>query len=472
MKSFTSVFPCSYPTINSRRRNCETPINFFVFAGHPYGRTIYTSNGAYGGLFPGDGQEQDQFSEELRILTTAWDKVRFTGGLYYWNQSIDRNFEREAYICTAPSKNDLTLSPDPALTPCTAYLNPRGFFTSTTDFENWAVFGQGEYSFADRWTLIAGLRYTHDELDVDFDRQTTPGPSVPAPASGSNSTSESNVSGKVSLQYDLTDNMMVYTSYAEGYKAPAFDLVFGSTQARIENPVPAETSEAWEAGMKGELFANRLRLGLTWFHTRFNDLQGQASDPEQVGFILTSAGTAITQGLELDMTGLLTRNWLINGGVSYTDAKYEEYKTAACYTGQTVAEGCVGGVQDLSGEKIPNAPEWKFSVQSRYNIELDLPFNAFISGTYRWQADSIGEDSHSPYTNRDSFGILDAVVGLEADNGRWNIQLFVKNLLDDFYVDQRNTRAGNSTITYHYLNRDAWRYIGLQVEYRFGTHYQ
>ena len=64
------------------------------------------------------------------------------------------------------------------------------------------------------------------------------------------------------------------------------------------------------------------------------------------------------------------------------------------------------------------------------------------------------------------------MVGLEADNGRWNIQLFVKNLLDDFYVDQRNTRAGNSTITYHYLNRDAWRYIGLQVEYRFGTHYQ
>jgi iron complex outermembrane receptor protein len=431
-----------------------------------YGRMIFTSNGAYDGLFQGGDQSQDQFSEELRVATTAWDKVRLTGGLYYWKQTVDRYFERQVEFCAVPAAGDLTKSPDPALTPCIVGLSPGGFFTSITDFENKAVFGQGEFSFADRWTLTAGLRYTQDDLSISFDRHTTPGPAVSPPGSGSSSTSETNLSGKISLQYDLTDDVMVYTSYGTGYKAPAFDLIFGSTQERIENPVPAETSEAWEAGMKGELLNKRLRLGLTWFHTKFDHLQGQSFDPDAIVFLLTSAGSAITQGLELDLTGLLTRNWLINGGASYTDATYDSYKGGQCYTGQTEAQGCIGGVQDLSGTKLPNAPEWKFSIQTRYDIELNMPFNVFISGAYRWQNESVGEVTHNPLTNRESYGVLDAMVGLEADDRAWNVQLFVKNLLDDFYVDLKNPSGAGIA---HYLNRDANRYIGVEFEYRFGA---
>lgn len=435
-----------------------------------YGRgLIFTSNGAYdSGLFPGGDQGQDQFSEELRISTTGWDNVRLTGGLYYWKQTVDRYFERQVEFCTAPSGGDLALSPDPALTPCTSSSSPGGYFISTADFENWAVFGQGEYSFADRWKLTAGLRYTGDDLSVKFDRQSTPGPAVPPPDSGQNSTSESNLSGKISLQHDLTENIMLYTSYGTGYKAPAFDLIFGTSEEKLANPVPAETSEDWEVGMKGELFKRRLRLGMTWFHTQFDHLQGQSYDPDAVAFLLTSAGSATTQGLELDITGLLTRNWLINGGAAYTDAAYDSYKGGQCYIGQTEAEGCIGGVQDLSGKTLPNAPKWKLSIQSRYNIELPtMPFNAFISGTYRWQDDSVGETNYNPSTNRDSYGILDAVVGLEAADRRWNVQFFVKNLLDDFYVDLKTMRS-NRTI-YHYLTRDANRYMGVEVEYRFGA---
>ena len=442
-------------------------IDGLPYAGPAYGRLIFTSNGAYHGLFKGGNQEQDQFSEELRISTTAWDDVRLTAGLFYWDQTVDRYFERQAYLCVAPPAGDLTLSPDPSLTPCAAALSPGGYFESTADFTNWALFGQAEWDLAERWRLNLGLRYTQDDIAVDFDRVTIPGPTVPASDSGSSSTNESNVSGKVSVQFDATDELMLYASFAKGYKAPAFDLIFGSTAESIQDPVPPETSDAWEAGLKGELFGDRLRLGLTVFHTKFNDLQGQATDPDVLAFRLTSAGVAITQGVELDLTAKPVPNLLINGGISYTDAHFDEYPNGLCWFGQTEAEGCVGGFQDLSGKQIPNAPKWKYSVQGRYDIDLAMPFNMFLSGTWRWQDESPGEPTEWPGSFHDSYGVLDLVVGLEADDGRWSAHYFVKNVLDDFYVDLK-TQSPNNVRINHYLSRDAERYMGAEVTFRFG----
>lgn len=429
-----------------------------------YGRFLFNRNGA----FNGGNQEQKQFSQELRITTTAWDSLDLTAGLFYWDQSVDRYFERESVLCTSPAAGDLSLSPDPALTPCESFAYGFGFFDSTVDSENWAAFGQADWHFTDRLTATLGLRYTQDDLAVDFERVTpNPGPAVPPSGAAANDTDESDVSGKVALKFDATDEIMLYTSYAEGYKAPAFDLIFGSTPATVAEPVPAETSKAWEAGMKAELLDNRLRLGLALFHTEFSNLQGQASPPDEIGFILISAGTAITKGVEFDFTAKPTANLLINGGLAYTDAYYDEYAGAQCYSGQSVAEGCIGGVQDLSGQQINNAPKWKGAVQARYDIELNTPFDIFLSSTYRWQDKSPGELSHDPRTYHDSYGVLDLVAGLESDDGRWTTHLFVKNALDDHYVDLKNSFSVTGGVV-HYLSRDAERYMGVEVEYRFG----
>jgi iron complex outermembrane receptor protein len=225
-----------------------------------YGRFLFNANGAFG-----DGnQEQDQFSQELRITTTGWDDVTLTAGLFYFDQTVDRYFYREALLCVAPSAGDTSLSPDPSLTPCNVFLSPSGFFDSTVKTENWAAFGQADWRFADRWMASLGLRYTEDDIAVDFVRETTPGPAVPPSSSGSNQVDDSDVTGKISLQYDATDEMMVYGSYSQGYKAPAFDLIFSATPERIAEAVPAEESEAWELGMKGEFFDER-RIGRVHF---------------------------------------------------------------------------------------------------------------------------------------------------------------------------------------------------------------
>jgi iron complex outermembrane receptor protein len=190
---------------------------------------------------------------------------------------------------------------------------------------------------------------------------------------------------------------------------------------------------------------------------------------------LTSAGTAVTKGVEIDFTAMPIPNLLINGGISYTDATFDDYPDGLCYVGQPVGpQDCidldmsgVGDVQDLSGKQINNAPKWKYAIQGRYDVELATPFDLFVSSTYRWQDDSPGEISLSPSTFHDSYGVLDLVVGLEADGGRWSAHVFAKNVLDDHYVDLKFQRP-NSTDVSHYLSRDAERYVGAQFEYRFG----
>ncbi len=427
-----------------------------------YARLLFLSNGATNG---GD-QEQSQFSQELRIHTTASDTFNLTAGLFYWDQSVERYFERELAICAAPGF-DPALSPDPADTPCLFGVTGFAFMNTDVDTENWALFGQADWRLADTWTATLGLRYTQDDLAYSIDRQST-GPAVPPPFQGSGQTDESNLSGKLALMWDVSDTTMLYGSYAEGYKAPAFDLVFGADAERLSNPVAPETSEAWEFGMKAEF--DRLRLGLTAFHTTFKDLQGQGTIPGEIGFFLTSAGTALTQGLEFDFTAKPTANLLLNGGIAYIDATYDEYPSGPCHSGQTEAQGCVGGVQDLKGKDIPNSPDLKVAVQARYDAELNATVGLYVIAGYRWQDDTVANVNQDPRLDHVSYDIFDLTVGLESDDGRWTASIFAKNLFDNFYEDLRiESDVLSPGMVGHYLSRDAWRYIGAQFDYRFGA---
>lgn len=437
------------------------------------GRVSFISNGTVDGNPPDGEQESDQFSQELRINTTAWDNFDVTAGLFYWDQNVNRYFERETAFCPGASTVDPSLSCTAAGgTPSRAFA----YMDAGLDIKNWAAFGQANWHLTDTVTASLGLRYTEDDISFNFIRVTeASGPAVPPsfPEDGvplTNGTKEDDVSGKLSLQWDATDNTMIYASYGEGYKAPAFDVIFGLNSYDRIDPVPAETSKAWEIGTKSELFDNRLRLGVTAFHTKFDGLQGTGTQPDEVGFFLTSAGTAVTKGLEVDFTAKPTPNLLLSGGVAWVDAYFDEYPNGQCYIGQTAAEGCVDGVQDLSGGDIPNSPELKYTIQARYDIALDAPFDMYISGNYRWQDKAVGDVNQDARVDREAYGLLGLNLGLESEDKSWSAEVFVKNALDDFYEERRMLSPGNPTAVYHVLSREAFRYAGVQFTYRLGAY--
>lgn len=400
---------------------------------------------------PGGIQSQEQFSQEFRLESTAWENAHLTLGAFYWNQKLDRYFQRVLYLSVAQA---------PA-----AY----GWMDSSADTESYAFFASGDYQLTEDLTLLAGIRYTHDEISAEIDRTTpAPGVAVAPSAYGYGETTESDVSGRLGLQYNLSDDWMVYATASTGYKSPGFDLIFSATQERLENPVPAEEVTAFELGLKGEFWDGRARVGASIFSTSFDNYQGQGFDSENLQFQLISAGEVTTEGFEADITIKPTPNWLINAGYAYTDAVYESYPGAPCYPGQTADQGCVGGSQDISGNQVANAPKNKFTVQTRYDIDFGGSFMPYIGGSYRHQSESPSDLNGDPRSQREAYGILDLIAGVEAADGTWQAEFFVKNALDDFYVDRPAFDANLGGYN-GFLTRDAWRYMGLEFNYRFGA---
>ena len=396
---------------------------------------------------PGGDQEQTQLSQEFRLESTGWENTDLTLGLFYWNQSVERYFERVAKF---------------------SGVGPfYGWLDSDVDTTSWAVFGQMDHRLSENLSLIAGLRYTDDEVEVDYDKVTpSPGPAISPGSEGSSSTTESNVSGKLGLQYTPSDEWTYFATVSTGYKAPAFDLIFNVTPETIENPVPEETVTSLELGVKGVFWDGRARLGATLFDSEFKDLQGQGLTPDGLGFQLISAGKAVTQGLEVDLALKPTANWLLNMGFAYTDATYDEYRGAQCYPGQSEAQGCVGGVQDLSGQQIANAPKRKFTLQTRYDLASTGSMVPYVGASYRRQSDSPSDLNGDPRTNRPGYGILNLNAGVVAADGKWQLEVFVKNATDRFYND-RVGWFGFQASGIAYNARDAWRYMGVQGSIQF-----
>lgn len=443
----------------------EQDIDGHAFTQPTNGRALFfTTNGQ------GENGDQmtKQISEELRITTTGWDNVNLTAGIFFWRQTLDRYFQRESQFCPPPLWNPALPFGSPCPGGGTTFFGSADFSVDSTSV---AGFGQADWQFAEGWTAIMGLRYTYDKQSIFMDRfAAVPGPAIPPTETFSNSDSGTGISGKFALQRDIGDDAMVYASYARGYKAQAFDLIFGSTAARTATPVPEETSDAFEAGLKGEFFDRRLRLGVTGFYTLLHDFQGQTLDPVNLAFILTSAGEAVTRGVEMDFTALPAANLTLSGGVSYTDAYYKEFAGAQCYGGQTVAEGCVGGVQDLSGMDVPNSPDWKLTLQGRYDIPLEGPVDLFVNSAYRWQSSFLPTGDLQPDLEIGSYGVFDLSAGLQSDDGRWQATLFAKNLFNDHYADQLvQTPFDNDTTVMQSLPRDFERYFGGSISYRFGV---
>jgi iron complex outermembrane receptor protein len=127
------------------------------------------------------------------------------------------------------------------------------------------------------------------------------------------------------------------------------------------------TSDSFEAGIKSQLLDHRVMLNGTVFHVKYDDYQAQGIDTigGTQNFRLTNVGKVLTKGVEIEATAIATKELRFNASVAYVDAKITSFPKAACWPGQTAAQGCVAGspsFQNLKGATLPNAPKWKLNV--------------------------------------------------------------------------------------------------------------
>ena len=408
--------------------------------------TVFTGGRVHGGLIHGGPFKSTQFTEDLRLTSPSSTTFEYLLGLFYADSRTDRTFVRGPVIY-------------------------RADWNASAGSESLAAFAQATYHLTDTTRLSGGMRFNREKIDVRFRDKLAAGGTG---ATYRGDETQDAVTGKLALQHDLSDEVMVFGSASTGYKGQGYDITSGFNQASADHPVGEETSTSWELGVKGMFFERRLRVETVAFLSDYDDFQAQSAVTE--GFLTTlklnNVGKLRTKGIETDLSLQATDSLRIDANIAYVDAEIRKFPHATCYPGQTAALGCnvrVGTltVQDLAGKKLANSPDWKFSIGATYEHEVPgMPFDMFAHVDYQWQDDVVFDLFQDPLTEQDAYGVANLNFGIvERDNERYRVTAFVNNLGDENYASML-INGGNSTVTKQWTY-NAQRYAGLRVKFTF-----
>ena len=323
--------------------------------------------------------------------------------------------------------------------------------------ETFALFADATYDFTDQWSLSIGGRYTWDERTSDIDRGVYlgGGGSPFFGGTGVRIVNQSDFTGtanferftpRASLSFRPTPDHTLYASYSRGFKGGGFDPRGVTTACR--NPAGAvcnaqeiydfmsfdpETVTSYELGWRAQLFDRRLRFSLNLFHADYNDVQIPGSIGTVVGGIptfigiTTNAARARFQGLELEGTAILARNFGTQGdslnfgfSLGYLNADYLEYIDAR-------------GIDVADRRAIQNTPEWTASGTLNYAVPVfGGMLNVMTTLSYRSASQQF--ELAIPGLDQGGYALWDAGITWRSDDNRWTIGLHGRNLTDRQYI--------------------------------------
>jgi len=397
--------------------------------------------------------DQAQFTEELRLTSPTGGRLEYQAGLYYYRGDIDFNL----LLLGAQGQT----APPPA--GFTAWVGTASDGNLVS--KSFAAFGQGALHLTDRLRVVAGARLTRDELEAN----TVVGDAGAfVPLSGfrgvrglSQKVDKTNVSWRVSGQFDATNDVMAYVTVARGYKGPGFNLTFDPNAPQIKPEYPT----LYEGGVKSVLFDRRLILNVSAYWESFENFQAQAFDTVSNGYVLLNAGELISRGGELQATALPVEGLTLNLGVSYVDAYFKTYTGDRCYADQP---GCApNGRADSSGNRLPNAPRWTTSLSAAYSRDLTDDIKGFVQTALYYRTSVNFNSNGDPRTVQRAYTVFDASFGISDTDDRWKASVFCRNCFDERYVTFINASSQSRRDYYHMFSLNSFRTVGVSLEGRF-----
>ena len=377
-------------------------------------------------------EQSDQLSQEIRLVSPKGENFDYVVGLYLLNQDVST--ERQAV-----TGSSFPLAPNASIqTPASA------------EVESASVYLHGNYYLSDHWSLTAGARYVNENKSIDYSSVDTTGMFI----SASHLTEEQTFHEwlpKVGINFQLTPDVLIYTSAAKGYKSGGWNADFITT---LENfRFAPEYAINYEAGIKSSFFERALTLNASTFVTKFDDFQiFQFVPTEGDGSILslTNAGKVTSQGFELDVSAALTDHLQITFNAALTSAKFDEFKNG-------------GGIGiDYDDNYLPFAP------RNNYFVALDYARPAIglteIYGhlDFNYTDDYFSNPNNIPGNLIPDRYTSNARLGIKLDS-IWDFSFWIKNIADDTSLRQKS-------FSFLGVPRGIYnppRTYGIELKYRF-----
>ena len=393
-----------------------------------------------------------QFTQELRDTIDFSDAIQLLVGGFYSFDHYDhsQNFRIQF---AAPGFRQLS--------------------TQDQDRESMSIFAQTYIDLTDRLRLQVGVRGTHEETEMIGTVANFISPTgeavfqgdIPIPGGFVVKGDESwdNVGGKLGLDFQVNDDVMLYGYYARGFKSGGFTGRAPIVPSDI-GPYDPEYVDSYEVGIKADWFDNRLRTNLAGFFNDYQDLQlsqiyftEDANGNVVNGNTIVNAATAETKGFELEVIFVPVDAFEIDLAVGYLDATYKDFPYSDPNQG--------GALIDMAGEKLQNAPEWTATGGIRYDFGIgDGNVSLGVRGRYTDEK-FVGNLTNSPRSQIQSTTFVDANIDwTPTADGNLSLSLWARNLGDKRYI--ANVFDGVGVLGL--INYDAPREYGITVRYGWG----
>lgn len=297
---------------------------------------------------------------------------------------------------------------------------------STAELESYAVFGQATYTFAERTGLTVGVRHTTDERAVAGERFALPAGTLAATRIDEVKYSEP--TWRLALEHEFSDAVLAYVSYNRGFKSGLF-IVSEFTAP----PVNPETIDAYEIGLKTDLFNRTLRVNASAFHYNYKDIQLSRLPPGGGAAQLFNAAEGEINGFELETSWFVPMDHgrlQLNASASVLDTEYTSFPNAPVTT-PNPAGGNILTFADVSGNNMIRAPEWTASASADYTIpvgpgELGLNLSYYHNDGFFWEADNRIE--------QEPYDLINAQIGYSfGQDLRYRVRVWGRNLADEPY---------------------------------------
>ena len=365
-----------------------------------------------------------QVSQELQANYDGGGRARGVMGLYWFNGDAGGQVLNHFY--------------NPLL--ATGLTNPLfGDTQGVVNTKSIALYADWTFDLTDRLTLDVGARYTdEDKHAVALNRFYTGldyGTSWGTAANFDKTINFKNVSPKVSLDYQVTPDILVYGLASRGFKSGGYNIRANTTAVpRSGEPFDDEQVDSFEIGSKMSFLDQRLFLNLSAFHNKYKDIQlsiftafDSNNDGVDDNFFgdFTNAGKGTVNGVEVEYQFLPTANWLVSGNLAWLDAKYDEFLT---YT--TTRPPVLVDVAD--SQYFTNAPEFSGAINVEYRTDLANGGNLSARVGYSYQSEVWPTTDLSPLIKQDGYGLVSAGVIWKIDDA-WSLSLQGTNLADEEY---------------------------------------
>jgi iron complex outermembrane receptor protein len=385
----------------------------------------------YAIVTPSSTVDQRQFSQELQLYGTAFgERLDWLGGLYWFDELADddSDFAVASFALQSGGKD----------------IGSRSA----------AAFAQATWHFTPGLGLTAGARYT-DERRTYTPTQYfvssvtgTPPPGLVIVPAVENELNYSKPTWRVALEGKPADGVLVYGSWATGFKSGGF--VQRNQVVRTALPTfGPENVEVIELGAKKFRSDRRLSASVAVFDSRYRDLQIRVID-SSFSPVTSNAGDARIRGAEAEFEAVPHPQLRFTGGVGYLDAKYTRIAPNA---------------PDIRlSSKLTDTPEWSANLATV--ASLPLP-GGTLSGRvdYSYRTSHYNDAENTPELKQGAFGLLDVSATWRSAFGDWTYAVTggVRNATDEHYRVSGYSLAAQGPIASTYGRPREW-FLSFDVE--------